>query len=265
MITGAHCVGGRCTAGNVQYEVSNRRSMARNTPNRQLRSRRDLAVDGLEHRCFRRVGEFHGRQFGSNCFDIAYAYDDQAAESVGESCNVCGEGPLRFVGRVSLLLEVEIYVFSNAGVHDPLQGCFSQPVSGSPKESLNARMCHYRQCGTTTTLLGAETPTGASALWDRVVVRSFVAAAVVGAVCLAVAPMTKWEQEQAAGNTWAVSVGESPSRRPPVAELMRSQKAPASVYDPTVLRAAGRRLLVSVVLLVVATVVAIADRTRHRR
>ena len=102
-----------------------------------------------------------------------------------------------------------------------------------------------------------------SALWDRVVVRVVVAVVVVGALVLAGAPMTKWEQEQAAGNTWAVSVGEAPSRRPPVIELMRSQDA-ASVYDPIVLRAAGRRLLLSVTLLLIATVMAFTAATRRK-
>ena len=92
--------------------------------------------------------------------------------------------------------------------------------------------------------------------------RVLIAAAVVGALALAATPMTKWEQEQAAGNTWAVSVGSSPSRRPPIVELIRSQKAPASVYDPIVLRAAGRRLLAALTLLLIAVPLPVA-KSRH--
>ena len=100
--------------------------------------------------------------------------------------------------------------------------------------------------------------------WDGVWMRLLVGIVVAVAVALAVLPVSRWEQEQAAGKTWAVNVGESPSRRPPVIEVTRSQKAPASVYDPIVLRAAGRRLLASSSLLLIAMTMATALTRRPR-
>lgn len=49
----------------------------------------------------------------------------------------------------------------------------------------------------------------------------------------------------------------------PVFEVMRSQQAPASVYDPIVLRAAGRRLVLSSVLLLASSIAVLAKNSRR--
>ena len=64
------------------------------------------------------------------------------------------------------------------------------------------------------------------------------------AILLALSPVTRWEQDQAADAAWAVEVGRSPSRRPPIIEVTMPQGR-ASVYDAVVLQAAGRRLAAS--------------------
>ena len=76
------------------------------------------------------------------------------------------------------------------------------------------------------------------------------ALAIVLAVVLGVIPASRWEHEAVAGQTWAVVVGESPPRRPPLIEALR--RVSPSPYEHYAARAASRRLLASIVVLLAA-------------
>ena len=76
--------------------------------------------------------------------------------------------------------------------------------------------------------------------------------AILLAVALCVLPAGRWELDAVAGQTWAVAVGESPRRRAPVVEAVRVVSA--GPYEHYAVRAASRRLVSAVVVLLVAVV-----------